>query len=278
MTGKTDWTGITRAYARRVLRDRGFAAEVITDGIRQTQLGNWQFTITSEDGNTSAVLANQGDAGWGVSLTDLTAPDRRFEAETVVWDHATHDYAEVVVTPPRKDDMVIVVYAPVWRGDDVPRDPARMLTVAKNGLVPSGSRPHRPWAQMVPAAVALREGRSPEHDDALDVPAESPAPEVTDDGPGELHAQFCLDGNDITTSPYAATDATEVRIWTEDSMCIVAAQRNRDTRAWHVSASDVCDWTVYADTPYRSFSAAFDAPFAQDNRPVWLAIQRALSA
>lgn len=72
---------------------------------------------------------------------------------------------------------------------------------------------------------------------------------MTEPAPEDMTVQYCAGGRDITGDFYAADDATEVRAWIPDGTCLGAVTRD-DSGAWHVSASDSADWTVYADTAF----------------------------
>lgn len=57
-----------------------------------------------------------------------------------------------------------------------------------------------------------------------------------------MELQFCASGDDISGSPYADADATEVRAWAEDGTLLGAVTAYRD--GWRVTGSDVVpDWT-----------------------------------
>ena len=73
-----------------------------------------------------------------------------------------------------------------------------------------------------------------------------------------MHIQFCQDGRDITGDFYAADDATEVRAWTEDGTCLGAVELHA-AGVWYASASDVIDWSSFADVPYDGWRAALAA-------------------
>jgi hypothetical protein len=74
------------------------------------------------------------------------------------------------------------------------------------------------------------------------------------------HYQFCDRGYDITGSFSGTRDATEVRIWAQDGILMVRADKHSD--GWHISASDaVSNWpntrtprTRATATPSRRYS------------------------
>lgn len=47
--------------------------------------------------------------------------------------------------------------------------------------------------------------------------------------------QYCADGMDITSSPYAEQDATEIRAWTETGDLIASVELNTTTGDWEVT-------------------------------------------
>ena len=83
---------------------------------------------------------------------------------------------------------------------------------------------------------------------------------MRDDG---FSLQFCdTEANqDITGSPTAGRDATEVRMWCKDGTNVATVTRAPDG-TWRASASDECDWTYYAETPHTSWRDALQAMLA----------------
>jgi hypothetical protein len=77
----------------------------------------------------------------------------------------------------------------------------------------------------------------------------------------KISVQFCAHGQDITSDYNADMDATEVRAWTEDSMCLGAVTLSGDGQ-WHASASDVCDWLTYEPIGYTGWESALAALLA----------------
>lgn len=80
-----------------------------------------------------------------------------------------------------------------------------------------------------------------------------------DDTP-EYHLQFC-DGEanrDITSSPSAESDATEVRLWVgTDGTLVCAVKQNQRSGMWHVSGSDTHRWAPkQADKAHRTWKSA----------------------
>lgn len=79
----------------------------------------------------------------------------------------------------------------------------------------------------------------------------------------EYAVQYCAGDTDVTSDVYAATDATEVRVWSPDATLIGAATRN-SRGYWHVSGSDLGDWTRRAGRAHTDAQAAIMS-VARDN-------------
>ena len=79
------------------------------------------------------------------------------------------------------------------------------------------------------------------------------------------HLQFCAGGQDITGSPCAGQDATEVRAWLPDGTLLGAVGLSVDGGSWHASASDVARWSDFAHIGYEHWQAALAALLALSN-------------
>lgn len=78
----------------------------------------------------------------------------------------------------------------------------------------------------------------------------------------DAHLQFCADGRDISGSPTAGRDATEVRAWYPDSTLLGAVTKTES--GWQASGSDTIDWTE-CDDFYQHWQAALAALLAVGN-------------
>jgi hypothetical protein len=75
----------------------------------------------------------------------------------------------------------------------------------------------------------------------------------------DYHVQFCDSeaNQDISGSPSAERDATEIRLWSVDSTLVCAVEKNARSGMWHVSGSDVsANWTSRAHRAYRNWQDA----------------------
>lgn len=83
---------------------------------------------------------------------------------------------------------------------------------------------------------------------------------TSDETTDRPHLQFCDAGanQDITGSPTQELDATEIRAWTETGTLLAAVEQASDG-TWHVSGSDVTNWTGVADTGHRTWQDAMHA-------------------
>lgn len=72
--------------------------------------------------------------------------------------------------------------------------------------------------------------------------------------------QFCQNDTDITSSPTAEMDATEVRLWDVSGELIIAAEYNGET--WSISASDYYhQWTDFSECQSMSYQRAINYTF-----------------
>lgn len=66
-----------------------------------------------------------------------------------------------------------------------------------------------------------------------------------------VHTQYCRNGSDITGHVYSQEDSDEMRIW-DDSTLIIALTKGGKRNHWHISGSDVFQWTEF--TKLRSYN------------------------
>jgi hypothetical protein len=74
----------------------------------------------------------------------------------------------------------------------------------------------------------------------------------------EYNLQFCdAEANqDISGSPAAERDATEIRLWHVGGTLIVAVEKNARSGCWHISGSDYIHWTGKARSAFRDWRDA----------------------
>jgi hypothetical protein len=85
---------------------------------------------------------------------------------------------------------------------------------------------------------------------------------MTQDNSIPVHLQFCLteENIDITGSPYAETDATEVRLWHEDATNIATVRKLSDASGqWEAVSSDEARYDDLSGNSYGSWQDAMNA-------------------
>jgi hypothetical protein len=71
MTAKTSWTGITKAYAARVLRTHGFDPDEAWAAIVRAETNGTGVAYAYSPGSVSAKVTIQGEDEWDVELRDV---------------------------------------------------------------------------------------------------------------------------------------------------------------------------------------------------------------
>jgi hypothetical protein len=61
----------------------------------------------------------------------------------------------------------------------------------------------------------------------------------------DYHVQFCDSeaNQDISGSPTAERDATEIRLWHVNGTLVISVEKNARSGKWHIAGSDYIHWT-----------------------------------